>query len=255
MRKSLGMALGALAGLVGAFSVPAGVQAADLLLPSTKAPVVAPASAFTGYPYGSSGLLFGIYTEAGGGSVNGSVPGVGSASLTSTQAGVGGTIGWAWGQKGSPVAFGVEGDFGWTNINGSAQGIGFSGPLHFEQRFVAFTPLGNITAYLPGFPNFGTLPPFSALPTGITASNLQFGIMLGVDEDDISASFPGLGSNQQWRVAPMVGLTQMEQLSNNAALRTYEKVVFPDKSVCVGPLQNACGGLGTKFVAGAGVYF
>ena len=55
-----------------------------------KAP--AAASLFKGYPYGSTGLFFGIFTEGGAGAVNGTVPGVGSASLTSTQAGVGGTV-------------------------------------------------------------------------------------------------------------------------------------------------------------------
>ena len=97
MRRLL-TALSIVAALVG----PA--AAADM---ANKSP---PASLLgSGYPYGSSGLFFGVYSEAGGGNVNGSVPGVASASLTDTQAGLGGTLGYAWGQKNSPFALSLEG--------------------------------------------------------------------------------------------------------------------------------------------------
>ena len=224
----------------------------------TKAPVYNASglnAIFNGYPYGSSGFFFGIYSEGGGGSVNGSVAGVGSASLTDTQAGVGGTVGWAWGQKNSPVAFSVEGDFGWTNFNGNSAGFSLDGPLHFEQRFVAFTPLSTMLSLLPNLPSLGSLPPFAALPAGVTASNIQLGIMAGVDEDDISPNFPGLAANMQWRAAPMIGLVQMEQLSNSVAMRTWIKAEFPDKSVCIGPVANACAGLSTQYKLGLGIYY
>lgn len=229
------------------------VRAADIPL---KAP---PASAwdtvFKGYPYGSSGLFFGIFTEGGGGSVNGTVPGVGSASLTTTQAGVGGTIGWAWGKKSSPVAFSIEADFGWTNFNGNVQGLSLQGPASFEQRFVMFTPLATIVNLLPNFPALGAIAPFPALPAGVSASNLQVGLMAGIDENDISPNFPGLASNREWRVSPMIGLVSMEQLSNGLAVRAWVKTIFPDKSVCIGPVSNACGNLGQQVKAGVGFYF
>lgn len=229
--------------------------AADLPL---KAPPAASgvAAIFKGYPYGTSGLFVGIFTEGGAGAVNGATaPGVASASLTSTQAGVGATIGYSWGWKNSPVAFSAEGDFGWTNFNGTNAGLSMSGPAAFEQRIVAFTPLATMLSMLPNGPNFGTVPPFQPLQPGLFASNLQMGLFAGIRENDISLNFPGLTSNREWRVAPVVGLMAMEQLSNGTALRSWIKTVFPDKGVCAGPVKNACGGLGQQYLAGAGIYF
>lgn len=227
--------------------------ASDLPL---KAPAAAAAqSIFSGYPYGSSGLFFGIYTEGGGGPVTANVPGVGAASLTTTSAGVGGTIGYAWGKAGSPVAFSLEGDFGFTNFNGNTQGMSLSGPLSFEQRFVAFTPLATLLNMLPNFPSLGTIAPFPALNAGLSASNLQMGLFAGLRESDISPNFAGLAANREYRVAPVIGIMAMEQLSNGSAMRAWVKTVFPDKGVCVGPVANACANVGQQVLAGVGVYF
>lgn len=226
-------------------------RAADL---SYKAPSIASA-VFNGYPYGSSGLIFGLYSEGGGGSVNATIPGLPSASLSTTSAGFGGTIGYSWGQKGSNVAYSIEGDFGMTNFNGNTPGLSMAGPLSFEQRFVAFTPLAALLSFLPNFPALGTVAPFPTLPTGVTGSNVQLGLMLGIRESDISANWTGLGSNREWRIAPVIGLVAMEQLSNNTALREYVKTVFPDKGACLGPIVGACANLGQQILAGVGVYF
>lgn len=225
-------------------------SAADI---PAKAP--AAASLFKGYPYGSTGLFFGIFTEGGAGAVNGTVPGVGSASLTSTQAGVGGTVGYAWGMANSPVAYSVEGDFGWTNFNGSTAGLSLSGPVSFEQRFVVFTPIASLMGMLPNLPSLGTVPPFPPTPAGLTASNIQLGLMAGIRENDISVNFPGLSTGREWRIAPMIGLVAMEQLSNGVAVRSWVKTVFPDKSLCIGPQANACGGLGQQVLVGVGLYY
>jgi hypothetical protein len=219
-------------------------------------PLKAPASTWlNSYPYGTSGFFFGVFTEAGSSAVTGSVAGVGSASLTSTAAGAGFTAGYSWGRAGSNVAYSLEGDFGWTNFNGSAAGLSFSGPLAFEQRFVAFTPLATMLSYLPSFPSLGTVAPFNPLPAGVTASKLQVGLMLGLDENDISSNFVGVSSNNEWRVAPMIGIVAMEQLSNGTAVRSWIKTVFPEKGVCVGPVANACENTGQTVKIGAGVYF
>lgn len=228
--------------------LPAAALAGDM---ATKAP---PALAFTAYPYGSSGFFYGVFTEGGAAPVNASVPGVGSSSLTQTQAGVGGTVGYAWGQKGSPVAVSVEADFGWTNFNGNTAGLSFDGPAAFEQRFVVFTPLASMLNILPNLPSLGTVAPFPLLPAGVTSTNLQVGFMAGVDENDISSNF-GLSSNREWRVAPMIGLVAMEQLSNGAALRTWVKTVFPERGVCAGPIVNACANIGQQVKVGVGLYF
>ena len=108
---------------------------------------------------------------------------------------------------------------------------------------------------LPNLPSLGTVPPFPPTPAGVTASNIQLGLMAGLDENDISLNFAGLSSNQEWRVAPMIGLVAMEQLSNGVAVRSWVKTIFPDKSVCVGPVNNACGGLGQQVKVGIGIYY
>lgn len=248
---ALFLALGAMMLLLDA----ADARAADAT--PAKAPAASGIDAFfKGYPYGSSGFFFGLFTEGGSAGVTGNVPGVGSASLTSTSAGLGGTIGYAWGSAVTPVALSVEADFGWTNFNGSNAGFSLSGPASFEQRFVVFAPIANLLSLLPNFPSLGTVPPFQALPAGVTASNLQMGLMAGLDEVDISPNFAGLAANKEWRVAPMIGIVAMEQLSNGSALRAWVKTVFPaDKSVCFGPIPGACANLGQQVKAGVGVYW
>lgn len=236
-----------------ALSIAAAAVSAHAADMATKA---APVQTFKGYPYGSSGFFFGIYTEGGAGAVSGSAPGVDTSGLTQTQAGVGGTIGYAWGKAGSPMAASIEADFGWTNFNGNTAGLSLDGPAAFEQRFVIFTPLASVLSLLPNLPTLGTVPPFGALPAGISASNLQVGLMAGIDENDISLNFAGLSSNKEWRVAPMIGLVSMEQLSNGVALRTWIKTVFPDRGACIGPIPvSACGGLGQQVKVGVGIYY
>lgn len=232
--------------------LPSLAFAADI---TTKAPAAA-ASLFNPYPYGTSGYFVGLFTEGGAGAVNGSVAGVGNASLTSTQAGAGLTVGYAWGKAGSPVAYSLEGDFGWTNFNGSTQGLSLSGPAAFEQRFVVFTPLASMLNMLPALSSvFGTVPPFPALTSNLIASNLQIGLMAGIDENDISVNFPGIASNTEWAIAPMIGLVAMEQLSNGTAVRSWVKNVFPEHGTCVGPVSNACASRGNTVKVGVGFYY
>jgi hypothetical protein len=249
MRKTI---LAAVA--MAAFSLPA--FAADMAI---KAPPSNPL--FNGYPYGSSGFFYGAYAEGGGGPVNAAaintVTGVSTAGLVELTGAAGATIGYAWGSPTSNVAYSVENDIGMTGFNGSSQGLSASGPLEGEVRIVAFTPLANLTQYLPTLPSFGTLPPFNALPVGVSASHTQVGLMAGMHWNDISLDFQGLSSNKEFRAAPMIGLVQMEQLSNGLALRTYVKTVFPSQSLTIGPIptKTANGGLGQQVIAGASLLF
>jgi hypothetical protein len=241
-----------------AAAAAAALAAAALAAPAVAADlsVKAPNSGFfsSTYPYQSSGIFFGVYTEGTGGSVAATVPGVGPASLTTTTAAIGGTIGWAWGQKGSPVAYTLEGDFGVTNFNGNNAGLSLEGPLSFEQRFTIFTPLSTLSNLLPNFPNlFGTVPPFTPLQPGVTASNMQMGIAFGVKEKDISASFAGLTANKVWRIEPAIRLVALEQLSNGTALYAYAETAFPDRGKILGPVPGVSAVLGTEVSAGVGV--
>jgi hypothetical protein len=81
------------------------------------------------------------------------------------------------------------------------------------------------------------------------------GLFAGIREQDISANFAGLQANREWRVAPVIGIVSMEQLSNGAALRAYLKTVFPEKGACVGPIPGvqACINQGQQVIAGASV--
>lgn len=241
-----GFAISATAAIAGDISGPA----------APVFPIKTPTFSLSAYPYETSGLYAGLFTEGGGGSVNtGSIPGIGAASLSTTSAGAGLTVGYAWGKKGSNVAASCEADFGWTNFNGSTAGLSLSGPLAFEQNCVLFTPLSSIQAALPNFPSLGTVAPFPTLQPGVTASNLQMGILAGIRENDISLNFTGLPANHEWRFAPEIGIVAMQQLSNGSAMRAWVKTVFPDKGVCVGPIKSACANYGQQVLAGVGVYF
>lgn len=228
--------------------------AADI---STKAP-----KAFgltDAYPYQSSGLFFGVFTEGAGGSVAATVPGVGPSSLTTTTGAIGGTLGYAWGRKGSAIAYSIEGDFAFTNFNGNNTGLALQGPLMFEQRFVVFAPWANLMNLVPNLTGglFGgaSVPPFPGLPAGVTASNLQMGIAAGVREKDISTSFAGLNANKVWRVEPVIKLIAMEQLSNGTAVRAWVGVGLADKGKVFGPVPGASVTLGPEILAGVGAYF
>jgi hypothetical protein len=225
--------------------------AADI---ATKAPIF-PAIP-TAYPYQSSGLIFGLYTEGGGGSVTASAPGVNPASLTSTDASLGATIGYVIGQKGSQFAYSFEADFGFTNFNGNNAGFALSGPLDFKQRFVVWTPFSNLTALLPNLPNiFGSVPPFPVLPTGVTASNIQSGLGFGIEEKDVSLSFAGVQANKEWLIMPTITPMMMEQLSNGTALREYVSIGIPTQGHFVGPIPGSTATLGPQIKAGVGVAF
>jgi len=228
------------------------VQAADL---TTKAPAATLIS--NGYPYSSSGLFFGFYSEGGAGTFNGAdVPGVNPSSATTTDAQIGATIGYAWGTKNSQIAYTGEADFGFTNFNGSNAGIALSGPLSFEQRFVAWVPTSVLTSLLPNASSFfGTVPPFQPVQSGLTVSNLQSGIGIGIRERDISNSFQGLQANKVWLVEPVIKLFAMEQVSNGVALRAWAGVALPSDGKVLGPVPGMSVKLGPEYLAGVGAYF
>lgn len=240
-----------LAAVMSALAVPA--LAADLPM-AVKSPASSPFFS-SAYPYQSSGIFFGAYTAGSAGSVTANVPGVASASLTTTTAEIGGTVGWAWGQKNSNIAYTVEGDFGMTNFNGNNQGLSLQGPLSFEQGVTVWTPLNNLVSMLPSNMQsfFGTVPPFQALAPGVTASNLQSGIGVFVKEKDISMAFQGVTSNKIWRVYPAIRATAMEQLSNGSALYAYAEAAFPVDGKTFGPVPGVTVTPGTEYTTGVGV--
>jgi hypothetical protein len=233
-----------LALVVGMGAVPA--LAADVVVP-LKTPKARLSALFEGYS--GSGLYFGLYTQGGGGTVNGSVAGVGSASLTSAGASVGLLGGYAWTTSSGNIFYAVEALFGWQNLNGSTAGLSMSGPASFEQRFKIGAPLDTIMSVFPNL-NLGTLAPLPALPAGVTTTATHPYVMAGVHEDDISANY-GLGNNKAWRVAPAIGFGAVTQLSNATAVDVWVETIFPEKGVCTGGV--ACANLGQQYKAGLSV--
>jgi hypothetical protein len=225
-------------------------------------PAKTPAAAtpwLNGYPYGSSGLYVGLFTEAGGGPVNANVAGVNSASLTTTTAGIGGAVGYAWGSKASQLAYSIEGKVSANNFNGANQGFSVSGPISFEGTGYVWMPVSLIqsTFGLLNIPNpFTSIAPFPLNPAGVTASNIQAGFGAGFRADDVTIAYLGAGSNKVWDFSPKIEFDLMEQLSNGSAVREYVETVFQTKGYTfgAGPTQtNAV--LGTKYLVGVGVYF
>lgn len=233
--------------------------AGDVNAPAVAAvnKAVAPSAWLNGYPYGSSGPYVGLFTEAGGGPVVASAPGVNPASLTTTTAGIGLLAGYAWGSKTSQLAYAVEGKVSATNFNGANQGFAVSGPLSVEGTALVWMPVSLIQSAFTALnvPNpFSTIPPFPLNPAGITASNVQAGFGAGFRADDITIAFLGAGSNKVWDFAPKIEFDLMEQLSNGAAVREYVETVFQGNGAILGANQSKAAP-GTKVIAGVAYNF
>ena len=231
MKNSIrSFAFAALAMLIGGAAL-----AADL-------PVKAPASSWlAGYPYATSGMYAGLITQGGGGSVAASVPGVASASLTTTSASIGGTVGYAWGTKGSMVAYTLEGSIMATNFNGANQGFALAGPVSGDVVFMVWTPLSviqNAFSILNISNPFSNIAPFPSTP-GFTASNVQAGIGGGAAAKDLTLAYNGVGSNKVVEIAPLLEVALMEQVSNGSAIREFIKTSFPTKGVLFGAKQSS----------------
>lgn len=232
-----------------------GVNAINNAMAQTL-PVKATPLLSNAYPYQSSGLFFGFYTEGGGGSVNATVPGINSSSLTTTDAGLGATLGYAWGSKTSQIAYSIEADFGVTNFNGSGAGLALSGPLSFEQRFVVWVPTSILTSLLPSWSSlFGTIPPFQPVQPGLTVSNLQSGFAGFLKERDFSDAFAGVQTGKVWLVEPGIKLLAMEQVSNGVALRAWAGIALQSDGRLFGPVPTVTTKLGPEYLVGFGAYF
>lgn len=221
--------------------------AADL---PTKAPAVSNWSLGT-YP-ALNGLIVGIYTEGGGSSVTANVPGVPPASLTTTSAAIGGTLGYMWTPKGSPASLSIEGDIGVQNFNGNNAGFSVQGPLSFEQRIMVFAPWQNLLAALPSFPNpFSSISPFT-FANGITpVGNAIAGIGIGAYERDISTAYAGLQSGKVWMANPELVFMNVQPLSNGTALRAWVKIDYTNDAKIFGSVP--AGGATTATLGSIGV--
>lgn len=236
----------AIVAALAALALPA--AAADL---PTKAPPRSSAL-FSGYPYSGSGFYFGINSLGGGGSVAAAGVGVNPNSVVSTEMGLGGTLGYVYGN--GNVFYAVEAMFDWNNFNGSAPGFSFGGPATFEQRVKVGTPLNNFLSLFPSL-NLPTVPPFPSLPNGQVATNIHPYLSAGLREDDVSLNF-NLSRDRAWKVMPVLGTGMMGQLTNGVAIDTWVEVGFGDTGLCAGALPTGgCGKIGNQYRVGLGLYY
>lgn len=230
-----------------ALAVSAAVAADMVALKAPKASFISSA-----YPT-SSGLYFGVGTLGGGGVVSANVPGVNGNSLVSNEIGVAGIIGYAWNVPNSQKFLAAENWFGWTNFNGTAPGFSLSGPATFTQRVMFGAPLAEVASLFPTL-NLSA-PPFPPLPNGQVASNVKPYLFGSLTEEDISIDL-GAASNRDWRISPGIGIGALGQLTSGSVVDVFAMTKFPQKGVCVGnglPQGQACGGVGTTYLAGLAI--
>lgn len=224
-------------------------------------PTKAPAAATINFTYPTlNGLIVEVYTEGGGGSVNGTAPGVPAASLTTTTAGIGGGLGYMWTPRTSPVSFSLEGHLQAQNFNGSNAGLSVQGPLRAEVALIAWAPWSRVTAALPSIWNpFSSVSAFT-LPSGFTAQgNAITGLGFYYTAADISSAFQGLQAGHEWRGNPGLEAIVAQPLVGGGAIRAFAKWDFLANSTIFGSLpknQVTTATLGANgFRAGIGYAF
>jgi hypothetical protein len=207
------------------------VMAALIALPAIAAdnlPTKAPAAATINFTYPTlNGVIVEVFTEGGGSSVVATVPGVPAASLTTTTAGVGGTLGYMWTPRNSPVSFSFEGHLEAQNFNGNSAGLSVQGPLRVEGAAIAWAPWSRVFAALPTIWNpFSSLSAFT-LPSGFTAQgNALAGLGFYYTAADISSAFAGLQAGKVWRGNPGLEAITAQPLTGGGAIRIFAKWDF-----------------------------
>lgn len=226
--------------------------AADLPPQITKAPISSP------YGFATGGPFFGLYTEGGGGPVTASVPGVAPASLTTTSAAIGVTIGWSH-KFANGVLGTIEADACAKNFNGANAGFSVAGPVCLAQRVMVFAPTDQILNLLTfaNVPNiFSNLAAIVA-PPGSTVKNSWLGIGAEAYWNDMTVAYLGAGSNKVWAVNPALVLMKQDLISNSSGSvafigRTFMKVDFESQTVLFGAQQaKAQNGVGVRVGLGA----
>jgi hypothetical protein len=235
------------AAALAAFAMVGAARAADLSVKALTLPNLL-AAGYTG-----SGLYIGGNMGGGGGHANVSASTIGSANLVDLQALIGVTIGYAYTM--SPTRWlAAEIDVDMMNLSTSGNGLPLtlSGPMDIEIRGLYGFPIRDFLSMLPvqltGLGNI-QLPPFNALPAGVTATNSHMYVFAGVDFKDVSANV-GAASDKVWLIAPEVGIGNRVQLSNGMAQDTSLAVQFDSKGMCVGApvIGDGCGNIGMQVI-------
>lgn len=205
--------------------------------------------------YQLDGAFFGAYTEAGGGPVAASVPGVNSASLTTTSAAIGLTAGYAHRFNNGLVGT-IEADICAKNFNGSNAGFSLSGPLCFEQRAMIFAPtdvIMNALSFL-SIPNVFANLAAIVVPSGQTIQTSYLGVGAGAYWNDMTVAYNGVGANKVWAVNPELVVMKMDLITNHTMLRSFAKIDLESQTSLFGANQaKTQTGVGGR--AGIGIAF
>jgi hypothetical protein len=221
--------------LLAVLALPIPAIAADL---PVKAPV-APSL----YSFNGSGLFVGAYTEYGGSPVTAQVPGVAQASLTSTSAAIGATVGYAY-RFSNGLLGTVEADICAKNFNGANAGFSLTGPICLEQRAMVFAPTAqilNLFSFL-SIPNVFSNLTNIAIPPNAVVTNSYLGFGAGAYWNDMTVAFHGVGSNKVWSVNPELVLMKMDLVTigtTRAMLRSFGKVDLESQTVLFGANQSS----------------
>lgn len=214
--------------------IAAPALAADL---STKAPI-APTSP---YSFNGSGFFVGAYTEYGGSPVTAQVPGVAQASLTSTSAAIGATVGWAHKFNNGLIGT-LEADVCAKNFNGSNAGFSLAGPICLEQRGMIFAPTSqilNLFSFL-SIPNVFSNLTNIVIPQGAVVTNSYLGVGAGAYWNDMTVAFNGAGAGKVWSVNPELVIMKMDLVTigtTRAMLRSFGKIDLEGQTVLFGANQ------------------
>lgn len=189
--------------------------------------------------YQFDGTFFGGYTEAGGGPVVASAPGINPASLTTTSAAIGLTAGYAHRFSNGLVGT-IEADVCAKNFNGSNAGFSLSGPLCFEQRAMVFAPTDvvmNALSFL-SIPNVFANLAAIMVPSGQTITTSYLGVGAGAYWNDMTVAYNGVGANKVWAVNPELVIMKMDLITNHTMLRSFAKIDLESQTAVFGVNQS-----------------
>ncbi len=183
-----------------------------------------------GYVAGGCGAYYGLNTMGIAGSLNNGIPG---ASIM--QGDIGATLGYGCPIGTTPGSFWfVEGNFDWANINGSANGIGLTGPAHFEQRAAVGGPISNLLNVFPNLFNGLAVPALPTFPNGVTGGPQFPFLFVSLHEQDIGAQL-GVMQNREWLISPGVGIGLESRLSNGVVADVTAQWKLDSSGMAFGP--------------------
>jgi hypothetical protein len=220
----------------------------------TKAPTATAAAPSFAFPYNTNnGWYAGLGTLGGGGSVSVSGANLNQNSLTTNQIGIYGSVGHIWNVPNTPMFVAIEQDIGYVNINGSAPGLSYEGPLDLETRFLIGAPINQIASF---FPSWFQMPSFGSLPAGFTAQAMKFYMGAAVHLSDDTLAFQG-AKNSVWGASPtIIPAGVLMQLTNGSVADFSTEVRLNDRGLCTtGPVESACGRANVEILGGVRYLF